>query len=84
MQAYRLVPDPWCAEETPRSAKSQPRTLEVFRFLGVVDDVLALALPAKSRCDYKLPGGVEPLRIMAFVTPDAPSPAKPYVRQFIS
>ena len=65
----------------------QPRTLEVFRFLGVLDEVLALALPIKPRCDYKLPGGTEVLRIGRFGlahlnNPEDVTPARPHVRPF--
>ena len=57
----------------------------MFRSLGVLDEVLALALPIKPRCDYKLPGGTEVLRIGRFGNahlnrPEEITPARPHVR----
>ncbi|KAI0734948.1 FAD binding domain-containing protein [Fomitopsis betulina] len=56
-----------------------PRTQEILRFLGALDDVLALALTVKPRCEYKLPGGVEPLNITTIAEIEEPTPMKPYV-----
>lgn len=57
----------------------QPRTLEIFRFLGILDDVLALGNSYKPRCLYKLPGGTEPLTIVETAPRVEPTPSVPYV-----
>ena len=41
---------------------SQPRTIEVFRFLGILDDARRHARKRVQMQSYKLPGGTEPLR----------------------
>ena len=58
----------------------QPRTQEILHFLGVLDDVHSLALDLKQRCEYKMPGGVEVLRVMEVAPKQQPTPSKPYVR----
>ncbi|TFY56076.1 hypothetical protein EVJ58_g7861 [Rhodofomes roseus] len=57
---------------------TQPRTLELFRFLGVLDDVLAKALSGFQRREYK-PGGVETLKISTIAPIEDPTPSTPYM-----
>lgn len=39
-----------------------------------------MALDIKPMCEYKMPGGVEVLKIMDMAPKDEPTPSKPYVR----
>jgi hypothetical protein len=41
----------------------QPRTFELFHFLGILEDVRKFTTPMKPFCAYKLPGGTVPLKI---------------------
>ncbi|KAH9843686.1 monooxygenase [Rhodofomes roseus] len=61
-----------------RGSGLQPRTLELFRFLGVLDDVLAKALSGFQRRQYK-PGGVETLKITTIAPIEDPTPSTPYM-----
>lgn len=53
--------------------------MEIFHFLGVLNDVFSLALSVRSRCEYKLPGGTEVLRITEISPALEPTPSTPYV-----
>ena len=46
----------------------------------MLDDVLALALSVRKRCEYKLPGGVEVLKVSEISPELEPTPSVPYVR----
>ncbi|KZT68268.1 monooxygenase [Daedalea quercina L-15889] len=61
-----------------RGAGLQPRTQEIFRFLGVIDDVLAKALNIMPRCEYKMPGGAEILKVSYVAPKEVATPAIPY------
>ncbi|KZT74558.1 hypothetical protein DAEQUDRAFT_720739 [Daedalea quercina L-15889] len=61
-----------------RGSGLQPRTQEILRFLGVLDDVLALALPILPLREYKLPGGKEELKTILLVPHEDPTPPIPY------
>ncbi|KZT65328.1 monooxygenase [Daedalea quercina L-15889] len=61
-----------------RGSGLQPRTLEIFRFLGVLDDVLSRALSMPLRCEYKLPGGIEMLSVSEVAPTEVPTPSIPY------
>ncbi|TFY63852.1 hypothetical protein EVJ58_g2993 [Rhodofomes roseus] len=61
-----------------RGSGLQPRTLELFRFLGVLDDVLAKALSGFQRRQYK-PGGVETLKRTTIAPIEDPTPSTPYM-----
>ncbi|KZT68267.1 monooxygenase [Daedalea quercina L-15889] len=61
-----------------RGAGLQPRTQEIFRFLGVIDDVLAKALSIRSLLEYKMPGGKEVLRIAELAPIEPTTPTTPY------
>ncbi|KAL1755155.1 FAD binding domain-containing protein [Schizophyllum commune] len=56
----------------------QPRTLEVFNFLGVLDDVLAGSGTFKPVRVYKMPGGVEVAKEIHPTTLKDPLPDKPW------
>ncbi|KAL1710529.1 FAD binding domain-containing protein [Schizophyllum commune] len=56
----------------------QPRTLEVFDYLGVLEDVLAVSGTFKPVRVYKMPGGVEVAKEIHPTTLKAPLPDKPW------
>ncbi|KAL1680317.1 FAD binding domain-containing protein [Schizophyllum commune] len=56
----------------------QPRTLEVFNFLGVLDDVIAGSGTFKPVRVYKMPGGVEVAKEIHPTTLKDPLPDKPW------
>ncbi|KAL1736163.1 FAD binding domain-containing protein [Schizophyllum commune] len=56
----------------------QPRTLEVFNFLGVLDDVLAGSGTFKPVRVYKMPGGVEVAKEIHPTILKDPLPDKPW------
>lgn len=60
-----------------RGTGLQPRTLEVFNFLGVLPDFQAIGLRQVPRRSYKLPGGTEPLMTTYMAPPQEPTPATP-------
>ncbi|KAH9922913.1 uncharacterized protein B0H18DRAFT_1120636 [Fomitopsis serialis] len=63
-----------------RGAGIQPRTLEIFNYLGVLDDIVAKGIDApKLRRVYKLPGGVEPLKTVNMLQYDEPTPSTPII-----
>ncbi|KAH9913060.1 monooxygenase [Fomitopsis serialis] len=62
-----------------RGSGLQPRTLELFHFLGVLDDVQVNALSVMPRREYKLPGGTETLKVETIAPIEDPTPATPYV-----
>ncbi|RDX54604.1 hypothetical protein OH76DRAFT_1397960 [Lentinus brumalis] len=47
--------------KSSRGSGLHPRTLEIFRFLGVAEDARRLGLPMMPMQLYKLPGGTEPV-----------------------
>lgn len=57
----------------------QPRTLEIFRLSGILDQIPDLPLLYKPLCEYKLPGGTEPLMIIQTTPIAASTPSVPYV-----
>ena len=61
---------------------SQPRTLELFHTLGIIDDIQRLAHPMKTLRAYKLPGGTVPVKSWDMFDKDEMSrwPDRPYVR----
>ncbi|KAH9829717.1 monooxygenase [Rhodofomes roseus] len=63
-----------------RGAGIQPRTLEIFNYLGVLDDMRAKGIIAPTqRRVYKLPGGVEPLKTVNMLQYDEPTPSTPII-----
>lgn len=61
-----------------RGAGLQPRSLEVFNYLGVLQDIMALARPWVPRRVYKLPGGTQPLKTVHLAPPQSPTPSVPF------
>ncbi|PIL27593.1 hypothetical protein GSI_10744 [Ganoderma sinense ZZ0214-1] len=60
-----------------RAHALQPRTLEVFIFLGVHRDVLNLSRTVPPMREYKLPGGTEVARTWKILEKLEPSPGRP-------
>ena len=61
------------------SATSQPRTLEQYKLLGVLDDILKRARFAQPIVHYKLPGGTEVAREFNMFPWTDPTADCPYV-----
>ena len=57
----------------------QPRTLEIFRFLGMDQDIYCLGRAIPPMRQYKLPGGTEVIQTWNMVEKLEPSPSKPVV-----
>ncbi|TBU59346.1 FAD binding domain-containing protein [Dichomitus squalens] len=58
----RIIDKVTSFHQASRGSGLQPRTMEVFRFLGVLDDARLHARKRVQMRSYKLPGGVEPQR----------------------
>ncbi|RPD65610.1 hypothetical protein L226DRAFT_530850 [Lentinus tigrinus ALCF2SS1-7] len=68
--------------QSSRGSGLHPRTLEIFRFLGVAEDARRLGAPLRPMTLYKLPGGTEPVATWK-VLEDVPiSPDRPEGRIF--
>ena len=61
---------------------TQPRSLELFEFLGIIDPVMQRSIKPPTARIYKGPEGVEILKEFAMVPVLEPTPAKPYVCEF--
>ncbi|KAJ6512891.1 monooxygenase [Mycena sanguinolenta] len=61
-----------------RGAGITPRTLEVFKMLGVLSEVLKLAHKPVQFQSYELPAGVKPLKTWAMSPTFEPTPACPF------
>ncbi|TFY60899.1 hypothetical protein EVJ58_g4853 [Rhodofomes roseus] len=66
-----------------RGSVLQPRTLEVFHYLGVLPDIHAVNRPLLPERQYKLPGGVEPFKTSHLLDPVDPTPDVPYPNPII-
>ena len=55
--------------------------MEIFRFLGILDDARPHARRQVQMRSYKLPGGTEPLRTWSFLDYPDPTPDRPEVRR---
>ncbi|KAH9916722.1 FAD binding domain-containing protein [Epithele typhae] len=56
---FRIVEKLTEFHETSRGSGVQSRTLEVFKFLGIMDDILSTGTALPPMRSYKLPGGTE-------------------------
>jgi hypothetical protein len=61
---------------------TQPRSLELFEFLGIIDPVRDRSIKPPTVRMYKGPEGVEILKEFDLVPVLEPTPAKPYVCEF--
>ncbi|KAI0674231.1 FAD binding domain-containing protein [Trametes maxima] len=62
-----------------RGTGMQSRSLEVFHFLGLLEDVRRTATPLHTMVSYKLPGGTEVLNTWRIVERVSPTPDRPIV-----
>ncbi|KAI0711179.1 FAD binding domain-containing protein [Cerioporus squamosus] len=63
--------------KSSRGSGLHPRTLEIFRFLGVAQDARRLGRPMMAMQMYKLPGGIEPVANWKIVDDVPISPDRP-------
>lgn len=61
----------------------EPRSKELFEALGIVDQVLARAMPVLPFRMYKMPGGVEVLKEFLAAPNLESTPSNPYVNILI-
>ena len=61
---------------------TQPRSLELFEFLGIIDSVMQRSIEPPIARVYKGPEGVEILKEFMMIPVLEPTPAKPYVCVF--
>ena len=61
---------------------TQPRSLELFEFLGVIDPVMRRSIKYPTVRMYKGPEGVEILKEFEMAPVLEPTPVKPYVCEF--
>lgn len=57
----------------------QPRSLELFEFLGIIDPVMQRSIGYPTVIMYKGPEGVEILKEFVMAPVLEPTPAEPYV-----
>ncbi|TFK39989.1 FAD binding domain-containing protein [Crucibulum laeve] len=62
-----------------RGAGIMPRTLELFTYIGIIDEVLKLAIPIPPARMYKLPGGAEPIHDFDMAPPVRATPSTPFL-----
>lgn len=62
-----------------RGSGIQPRTLEMFRFLGVADDIVAGGHRLVKRCIYEADDPRKPAKIFEMSPWEEPTPSVPYV-----
>ena len=58
---------------------TQPRSFELFEFLGIIDPVMKRSIKPPTARMYKGPEGVEILKEFMMTPEFEPTPAKPYV-----
>ena len=58
----------------------QPRTIEVFKFLNILDDVMANSIALPMRRSYQMPEGIKTQHEFHMFGEEAWSPDTPYVR----
>ena len=61
---------------------TQPRSLELFEFLGIIDPVMQLSIKPPTARMYKGPEGVEILKEFEISPELVPTPDRPYVCEF--
>ena len=61
---------------------TQPRSLELFEFLGIIDPVMQRSIKPPTARMYKAPEGVEILKEFEMVPIIEPTPDKPHVCEF--
>ena len=78
--SYRyVVADVSCSPDAYQGLLPQPRTEEVFHFLGVLMDIQTIAMDMQPLKFYKFPGGKEVLATCWVIEPEESTPARPFV-----
>lgn len=62
-----------------RGAGIQPRTLEIYNYLGMLPDYLNNGSLLVQRCVYEMPEGIKPIKIFDMSPHGDPTPSVPYV-----
>ncbi|OSD07919.1 hypothetical protein PYCCODRAFT_1463192 [Trametes coccinea BRFM310] len=75
----RIVEKLHAFHNSTRGTGTQPRSLEIYRFLGLLDDYLHAAQTMPPARAYKLPGGTEPLKTWMIVEPMSSTPDRPFL-----
>lgn len=66
-----------------RGAGLQPRTLELYSFLGVLPDILEGGSLLVKRCIYEMPEGRNPVKTFDISPYEDPTPDVPYVSRIV-
>ena len=62
-----------------RGSGIQPRTLEIYNYLGILPDFLQKGSLHVPRCIYEMPGGRKPIKIVDIAAHEDPRPSTPFV-----
>ena len=68
--------------EGQRGAGVQPRTMEVYNYLGIAEDIIKAGQPLKSIAVYKMPEGREVIKTITMMKSYLPTPSVPLVSTF--
>ena len=69
----------YIALQLKKKKMTQPRSLELFEFLGIIDLVMQRSIKPPTARMYKGPEGVEILKEFLMIPDLEPTPDKPYV-----
>ena len=62
-----------------RGAGIQPRTLEIYNYLGMLPEYISNGALMAPRCVYEMPGGVKPIKVFDMAPYQEPTPSVPFV-----
>ena len=62
-----------------RGSGLQPRTLELYNYLGVLSDITSKGSLMVPRCVYEMPEGRKPIKIFNMSEYEEPTPSVPFV-----
>ncbi len=65
--------------EGQRGIGAQPRTLEIYNYLGALDDIVSEGQPMKPMAVYKPPEGTEILKYLTLMDTFPSTPSVPFV-----
>ena len=69
--------------EGQRGAGVQPRTMEVYNYLGIAEDIIKAGQPLKELAIYKMPEGHDVIKTLAMMKLHPSTPSVPLVRTFL-
>ncbi|EPT00345.1 hypothetical protein FOMPIDRAFT_1060350 [Fomitopsis schrenkii] len=77
---FRIIDKAQSFHKEQRGSGVQPRTQEVFHFLGVLSEMKSgvMGIDLQPLKFYKLPGGKDVLMTLHFLPPEEPTPARPF------